>query len=187
MKLSKGLKDALLAKLLANIRNGMPQDQTRYGYRIRCFDSTKTAPVFDISDPTVTEFSSTYFEANAPVGLVLDFGFSMRIPSSAFVIPNVTSGTPPVTAPGNSIKLLGTYTEVAKIDAKVDLVVVYAVSDSGGSTALKSMSILTRKKLFMTSSVVANGEQGAFVLTAIDVKAGDAVSIADFTLNLIEP
>lgn len=187
MKLSKGLKDALLAKLLANIRNGMPQDQTRYGYRIRCFDTTKTTPAFDISDPAVTEFSSTYFEQASPAGLVLDFGFSMRIPSSAFVIPNVTSGSPPVTAPGNSIKLLGTYTEVAKIDAVVNLAVVYAVSDVGGSTALKSITTLTRKRLFMTSSVVANGEQGAFVLTAIDVKAGDAVSIADFTLNLIEP
>lgn len=187
MKLSKGLKDALLAKLHANIRNNMPQTETRYGYRIRCFDSTKTTPVFDISNPEVTEFSSTYFEQNAPVGLVLDFGFSLRIPSSAFVIPNVNSGTPPVAAPGNSIKLLGTYTEVAKMDAKIDLVVVYAVADSGGTTALKSMSTMTRAKLFMTNSVVPNGEQGAFVLTAIDVKAGDAVSIADFTINLIEP
>lgn len=165
----------------------MPQDQTRYGYRIRCFDTTKTTPTFDIADPEVTEFSSIYFTQNYPAGLVLDFGFSMRIPSSAFVIPNVTSGSPPVTAPGNSIKLLGTYTEVAKIDATVNLAVVFAVADSGGSTALKAMSTLTPVRLFMTNSVVPNGEQGAFVLTSVEVKAGDAVSIADFTLNLIEP
>lgn len=189
MKLSKGLKNALLAKLLENLRNGM-LDTFRYGYRIRCFDSTKTSPVFSISNPTTTEFSSTYFEANAPTGLVLDFGYSMRIPSTAFVIPTVTTGTnPPVTGPSNSIKLLGTYTETAKIAGTIDLVVIYAVYDSGwDGTSLKLMSQYEGiTPMFMTSSVVSNGEQGALVLTSIDVQAGDPVSIADFTLNLIEP
>jgi hypothetical protein len=188
MKLSKGLKNALLAKLLENLRNGM-LDTFRYGYRIRCFDSSKTSPVFSIANPLNTEFSSTYFEGNAPAGLVLDFGYSMRIPSTAFLIPTVTTGTnPPVTGPGSSIKMLGTYTETAKIAGTIDLVVVYAVYDSGwDGTSLKLMSQYEGvTKMLMTSSVVPNGEQGAFVLTSVEVAAGDAVSIADFTINLIE-
>jgi hypothetical protein len=50
---------------------------------------------------------------------------------------------------------------------------------------MSAMSTINR--ILITNSVVPNGQQGAFVLTQTVMNAGDSVSIADFTLNLIEP
>lgn len=172
MKLSNALKDALLHQLLLNFRNGFGSNLNidDYGYRIRFFDSSKIAVSNPLADK---EFTSTVFAQTAPVGMILDFGVTIRIPATAFTISK------------RSIKLLGTYTEVAKFNGVADLACVYAVSLFPTSGAIASLT--GEKRLFMTDSIVPNGQQGAFVLTKTVMQAGDAVTIADFTLNLIEP
>ena len=179
MKLSNGLKDQLLLKLLTNLRNGHPTTGTSvndFGYRIRGFDSTKLSTTYNLASPDTAQFTSTYFQQLAPAGLVVDFGFSSHIPTTAFTIPTGT----------RSLKLLGAYSAIASITATIDLMVVFAVNHSSGP-ANKLFSQLSVTPMFITNSVVENGKQGAFVLTNTVVTAGDVVSIADFTLNLIEP
>lgn len=168
MKLSNGLKDALLQQLLLNFRSGLLGPNPRYGYHIRFFDSTQIGVSNPLNDK---EFTSTYFQTANPVGMLLDFGVSVRIPTTAFTVNN------------RSLKLLGTYTETAKISGTADLACVFAVDNYPSSTS----GMGNAKRIFITDSIVPNGLQGAFVLTQTTMIAGDAVTIADFTLNLIEP
>lgn len=171
MKLSNGLKDALLAQLITNFRSGFTV-ASYSGYRIRFFDSSQITTPYPLNSQV--EFNSTYFQSNTPAGLLLDFGFTIGIPLNAIV----TSG--------RSIKLLGTYTENAKIAGTADLGIIYAGTNYP-SVAGSAFSAIDPRRILITDSVVPNGQQGAFVLTQTVMNAGDSVSIADFTLNLIEP
>jgi hypothetical protein len=171
MKLSNGLKDALLAQLIVNFRGDYGISNLS-GYRIRFFDSSKLTTPYPLSSQV--EFNSTYFQGSNPAGLLLDFGYSIVMPLSAIV------------ASGRSIKLLGAYTEIAKNSGTADLAVVFACS-AWPSMQNVDLSNAGPIRVLITDSVVPNGQQGAFVLTQTVMNAGDSVSIADFTLNLIEP
>lgn len=173
MKLSNGLKDALLAQLLTNFRLGLNVGANTAGYRIRFFDSNQLSTPYSFESSP--EFNSTYFQASTPAGLLLDFGFSIGIPSTAF------------TTSGRSIKLLGTYTENAKISGTADIACIFACVNFPTVHGYAMSAMSTINKILITNSVVPNGQQGAFVLTQTVMNAGDSVSIADFTLNLIEP
>lgn len=171
MKLSNGLKDALLNRLIVNFpAGGAPGPYT--GYRIRFFDSSQITTPYPLSSQV--EFNSTYFQGSNPAGLLLDFGYSIVIPLSAIV------------ASGRSIKLLGSYTEIAKKSGTADLAVVFSCN-AWPSIQNVDLSHANPIRILITDSVVPNGQQGAFVLTQTVMNAGDSVSIADFTLNLIEP
>lgn len=172
MKLSNGLKDALLAQLLTNFRFGLTVGSNTAGYRIRFFDSAQLSTPYSFS--ASAEFNSTYFQANSPAGLLLDFGFTIGIPATAF------------TTSGRSIKLLGTYTESAKISGTADIACIFACTNFPTVHGYP-ISNSQVNRILITNSVVPNGQQGAFVLTQTVMNAGDSVSIADFTLNLIEP
>lgn len=172
MKLSNGLKDALLAQLLTNFKYNMGGNTSYGGFRIRFFDSSQMSVQYPLNSQV--EFNSTYFQSNAPIGMLLDFGVSIAIPYNAFV------------ASGRSIKLLGTYTENAKIAGTADLACIFACYDGAGTRGAFS-TINSTQRILITDSVVPNGQQGAFVLTQTVMNAGDSISIADFTLNLIEP
>lgn len=172
MKLSNGLKDALLAQLLTNFKYGMGGNVAFGGFRIRFFDSSQMSVQYPLNSQV--EFNSTYFQSNTPIGMLLDFGVSIAIPYNAFV----TSG--------RSIKLLGTYTENAKISGTADLACIFACYDGSGTKGAFS-TLTSVQRILITDSVVPNGQQGAFVLTQTVMNAGDSISIADFTLNLIEP
>ena len=171
MKLSDGLKDALLAQLIVNFRagRGLPPYT---GYRIRFFDSSQITTPYPLNSQV--EFNSTYFQAVNPAGLILDFGFTIAMPLTAIV------------ASGRSIKLLGTYTENARISGTADLGIIYSC-ENYPTIVGQSLNQVNPIRILITDSVVPNGEQGAFVLTQTVMNAGDSVSIADFTLNLIEP
>lgn len=171
MKLSDGLKDALLAQLIVNFRAG--RGVASYtGYRIRFFDSSQITTPYPLNSQV--EFNSTYFQAENPAGLLLDFGFTIAMPLTAIV------------ASGRSIKLLGTYTETAKISGTANLGIIYSC-EGYPAIAGYPLNQVNPIRILITDSVVPNGEQGAFVLTQTVMNAGDSVSIADFTLNLIEP
>lgn len=173
MKLSNALKDNLLSKILTNFKGSPPAVAQGYGgYRIRFFDSSLIGVQNPLAAP---EFTSTYFQANNPAGLLLDFGFSVAIPHNSFVVS------------GRSIKLLGTYTEAAKISGTADLACIFACYINGSSANQNMNNFSSVHRVLLTDSVVLNGMQGAFVLTQTTMAAGDSVSIADFTLNLIEP
>lgn len=172
MKLSNGLKDALLAQLIVNFRAGYTLGTATSGYRIRFFDSSQITTPYPLSSQV--EFNSTYFQAANPAGLLLDFGYTIGMPLSAIV------------ASGRSIKLLGTYTENAKISGTADLGIVYACNNFPRVNGY-DLNQVAPIRVLITDSVVPNGMQGAFVLTQTVMNAGDSVSIADFTLNLIEP
>lgn len=171
MKLSNGLKDALLAQLIVNFRAGRaPSSYT--GYRIRFFDSSQITTPYPLNSQV--EFNSTYFQAASPAGLLLDFGFTIAMPLNAIV------------ASGRSIKLLGIYTENARISGTADLGIIYSCENFPTIVGYSLQQIDTIR-ILITDSVVPNGQQGAFVLTQTVMNAGDSVSIVDFTLNLIEP
>ena len=172
MKLSNGLKDALLAQLIVNFRAGRVA-ASYTGYRIRFFDSSQITTPYPLNSQV--EFNSTYFEAASPAGLLLDFGFTIAMPMTAIV------------ASGRSIKLLGTYTENARISGTADLGIIYSCENYPSTIVGQSLNRVEPIRILITDSVVPNGMQGAFVLTQTVMNAGDSVSIADFTLNLIEP
>lgn len=174
MKLSNGMKDMIVTQLHANFKSGMSLT-TRSGFRIRVFDSSQLTTPYPLSSQI--EYSSTYFTGNAPAGLLLDFGFTIGIPHNAFVI----SGN------GRSIKLLGTYTENAKATGNADLVCILACDNWPSVHGYAMGQLSYANKILITDSVVANGSQGALVLTSTSMNVGDSVSIADFTINLIEP
>lgn len=171
MKLSNGLKDALLAQLIVNFRAGRAA-VSYTGYRIRFFDSSQITTPYPLNSQV--EFNSTYFQAASPAGLLLDFGFTIAMPLTAIV------------ASGRSIKLLGTYTENARISGTADLGIIYSC-ENYPTLVGNQLNQLEPIRILITDSVVPNGMQGAFVLTQTVMNAGDSVSIADFTLNLIEP
>jgi hypothetical protein len=171
MKLSNGLKDALLAQLIVNFRAGRVA-ASYTGYRIRFFDSSQITTPYPLNSQV--EFNSTYFQAASPAGLLLDFGFTIAMPLTAIV------------ASGRSIKLLGTYTENARISGTADLGIIYSC-ENYPTLVGNQLNQIGPIRILITDSVVPNGQQGAFVLTQTVMNAGDSVSIADFTLNLIEP
>ena len=171
MKLSNGLKDALLAQLIVNFRAGRVA-ASYTGYRIRFFDSSQITTPYPLNSQV--EFNSTYFQAASPAGLLLDFGFTIAMPLTAIV------------ASGRSIKLLGTYTENARISGTADLGIIYSCNNYPTLVGYP-LNQIAPIRILITDSVVPNGQQGAFVLTQTVMNAGDSVSIADFTLNLIEP
>lgn len=189
MKLSNHLKEKLLDEMIYNMKdyayptNGVPSgDHPSEAFRIRVFNNTIATPLNNVE-------LLTYMESNnAPPGLLLDFGVSAKIPSSALQKVRTekrNATTNDLESIQISLKLSGTYSEQAKATGIVGFFVVYQVNDSNPQTP-RFTDLYQRAICFASDSIAANGGQAAMILSATDLTVGDNVILADLTLNLIE-